>query len=129
MGCRQLAEDSQSTVRQRLRLRKNRLKKIFLAEAARFVKHRRIQILRGIDRIPLPKVIRRRMPTLKLGAIQLELIGHRRAFAMIPAIGQQDSANIEKDYVEGEHRRLRKSVTAVSIWPDWESQANCQAEC
>ena len=28
---------------------------------------------------------------------------------MVPAVGQQDPANIEEDYVEGEHRRLKNS--------------------
>ena len=38
--------------------------------------------------------------------IQMKLLQHQRALAMVPAIGQQDPANIEEDYVEGEHRRL-----------------------
>jgi hypothetical protein len=39
----------------------------------------------------------------KVGAIELELIEDGRTLPMIPAVGQQDSAYIEEDYVEGEH--------------------------
>ena len=48
--------------------------------------------------------------------IEMKLVEHGRALAMVPAIGQQDSANIEKDYVEGEHRRLIKTVISEDQW-------------
>jgi hypothetical protein len=52
------------------------------------------------------------VPPLKLRTIQLKLIHDCRAFTMVPAVGQQDSAYVEKDHVEGEHRRLTKTVVS-----------------
>jgi hypothetical protein len=46
------------------------------------------------------------MPGLERGQIEMKIFGRGRALAMIPTIGQQHSANIEKNHVEGEHRRL-----------------------
>ena len=112
MGCSQLAQHSQRPVRQSFRLRKNRTHEFVFAETSRLVKHRRIKILPRADRIPLPRIVCLCVATLKLHAIQLKLIHHGRAFTMVPAVGQQDSANIEKDYVEGEHRRLLRTVVS-----------------
>ena len=47
--------------------------------------------------------------------VQAEVRHRSRALPVVPAVGQQDSANIEKDHVEGEHRRLSVSVSAMNL--------------
>jgi hypothetical protein len=46
------------------------------------------------------------MPVLEGYRIKIEMFDRHCALAFVPAISQQDSANIKKNHVEGEHRRL-----------------------
>jgi hypothetical protein len=39
-------------------------------------------------------------------AIQMKVFHGGGAFGVVPTIGQQNAADIEKNHVEGEHRRL-----------------------
>jgi hypothetical protein len=45
----------------------------------------------------------------------MEVFNSRRALAVVPGVGQQDSAYVKKDHVEGEHRRLSVSVPAMNL--------------
>jgi hypothetical protein len=44
----------------------------------------------------------------------MEMFHRRSALAFVPAIGQQDSAYIKKDHVEGEHQRLSVLVSIMN---------------
>src|SRR3974390_537852 len=79
-----------------------------MRKAARLIKNRRVEILFCGNRIALPRVVVSRVARLKLPSIEMKLIEHPRTLAAIPAVGQPDSADIEEDYVEGEHRRLSR---------------------
>ena len=41
------------------------------------------------------------------GEIEIEALDHRSAFLVVPAVGEQDSANIEEYGVEREHGTSR----------------------
>ena len=59
-----------------------------------------------VDLVPLPGLEDGEVPGLEGLGVEMEMGHGKRAFLAIPAVGQQDSAYIEEDYVEGEHRRL-----------------------
>jgi hypothetical protein len=46
------------------------------------------------------------VPSLEIRRIQPEALHRRRTLAVVPSIRQEHSAYIEKNYVEGKHRRL-----------------------
>jgi hypothetical protein len=46
------------------------------------------------------------MALFELKGIEMKFLHHMRALAVVPPVGEQHSADIEEDYVEGEHQRL-----------------------
>jgi hypothetical protein len=46
------------------------------------------------------------MAGLEGGGVKVKMLHGSSALAVIPTVGQQHSAYIEQDHVEGEHRRL-----------------------
>ena len=46
--------------------------------------------------------------------VEMEIFRREGALVVVPTIGQQHSANIEKDHVEGEHRRLSVCVSLMN---------------
>src|SRR5579859_3563359 len=99
-------KDSQRAVRQLDRLGEDGLQKIVLRKTARLVKDGLIEIGFGRNRIALPCVVGPGVPLFKFFFIVVKLVEHRGALAMIPTVGEKNSANVEEEYVEGEHRRL-----------------------
>ncbi len=100
------AKDSHGSIGQQLRLRSDSRQEILVGEAARLIEH-------GGSRYSFAEIASRSHASLgavwrasNSASIEMKLIQHNGALAMVPAIGQQDTANIEEDYVEGEHRRL-----------------------
>jgi hypothetical protein len=55
----------------------------------------------------------RKVPGLEGREIEVKILYSCRALAMVPAICEQYSANIEENHVEGEHRRLSVCVSAM----------------
>jgi hypothetical protein len=59
------------------------------------------------------------MPGLKGDGVKMEVFDGERSLACVPAVGQQDSAHIKEDHVEGEgwgkHRRLSVCIAAMNI--------------
>ena len=100
-----LHKNVQSSMRQFLRLGEHEREKLAARKGARFIEHGHVKILIEVDLAPLPGLHHRGMPGLERLSIQAEMRPGGRAFHAVPAIGQQDSANIEKNYVEGEHCR------------------------
>ena len=104
--CGEFAKDSQCAVRQFDGLRANGSQKIVMRKAARLIKDGFVEILPGGDHVALPCVVGPGVPLFKLGFVEVKLIENRGALAVVPAVGEKDSTDIEEDYVEGEHRRL-----------------------
>jgi hypothetical protein len=46
--------------------------------------------------------------------VEVKMLHGSGALAMIPTVGQQHSAYIEKDHVEGEHRRLSLYISVMN---------------
>ena len=74
----------------------------------------RLQVGVDGDRTPLPGVVRRGMPDLEGRKIQMEVLDRRRALAAVPAIREQNSADIEENHVEGEHSGLSVCFSAMN---------------
>src|SRR5487761_2127603 len=111
--CCKFTKDSPPAIGQKRGLRTNRGDKILPPETAQLIVDRSIEIPVHRDRIALPRVVGRRVPRFKGGLIEIELRQDRGALAMVPAIGEQHAADIEENYVEGEHRRLSVHVVAL----------------
>ena len=90
------------------------MKKLILRKAARLVEDNRVQIGLQRDLAGLKCGVGGMMPGFKTG-IEMEFFNRKGAFAGVPAVGQQDSAHVEKDYVEGEHRRLSRCAAQLNL--------------
>ena len=106
MGCGQSREDSLSAVSKWDGLLADSREKLLRYEAARLIEYRGVEVFLSRGDAALPRIVGFGMACFEDIQIEVELRADSSAFATIPAVSQQDSANIEEDYIEGEHRRL-----------------------
>ena len=100
-------QDSQGAAGQELRLIEHESDEFVARETAWLVEDGHVKIGGHVHGAAFPQFNNFGVALLETGLIQVEMGRGCRPFADVPAIRQQDAANVEQDDFEWQHRLLR----------------------